>query len=71
MSKLYDKNRRPACDYCVHGKPAPDADAVLCSRKGIMSPSSSCSWYKYDPLKRKPKPKMIINTNYTPEDFEL
>lgn len=71
MKKIFRKDLRPACDYCVHGRPAPDANAILCVKHGIMDPGSSCHSFRYDPLKRTPKPKAKIHTEFKPEDFEL
>ncbi len=71
MKKIFRKDIVPACDYCLHGRPAPDADAVLCVKHGIMQRNSSCRQFKYDPLKRAPKPKARIQTDFKPEDFEL
>lgn len=71
MKKITRKDICPACDYCAHGRPAPDAKAVLCVKHGIMDPGSSCRSFHYDPLKRTPKPKAKIYKDFTPEDFEL
>lgn len=71
MAKLYNKNIQPACEYCRFGRPAPDADAILCVKKGILRPDSSCGSFRYDPLRRKPKPKAKIYKGYSPDDFKL
>lgn len=71
MANLYNRELPPRCEYCLHGRPAPDADAVLCVKRGIMRPDSSCSKFRYDPLKRVPKPKAKVNNDFGPEDFKL
>ena len=55
-SKLLNKKSiPPACEYCTRGSGAPDGKTVLCPKKGVMQKDSSCSAFRYDPLKRKPK----------------
>lgn len=71
MSRILGKNHKPACGYCRHGRLSPDKDSVLCVKKGIMQPDSSCFSFKYDPLKRRPGRKPVINTDFSPEDFKL
>ena len=71
MGKLFNKNQEPACEYCRHGRLSPEKNTVLCIKKGIMQPSSSCSSFKYDPLKRRPRRKPVLNGAYSPEDFKL
>ena len=70
-SKLLNKKDiPPACEYCSRGSCAPDGRTVLCSRKGVMQKSSSCSRFRYDPLKRQPKlPNQL--PQFDPSDFEL
>lgn len=55
--------------YCARGQAAAD-NTVLCPRRGVMQPYSSCRKFKYDPLKRQPdfKPN---NMTFKPEDFML
>jgi len=67
---LNKENISPACAYCLHGKLSPDRQSVLCIKKGVLLPTSSCKKFIYDPLKRQPQrlpkiPKM------NPEDFAL
>lgn len=71
MAKVFREDIVPACDYCIFGRPAPDADAVLCVKHGIMDTASSCRSFKYDPLKRAPRPKPQINRDFDPYDFEI
>jgi len=68
---LYNSDIPPRCEYCRHGRPAPDADAILCVKQGIMLPSSSCSKFKYDALKRKPRKAPKLFTDYDPDEFKL
>ncbi|MEG0979594.1 MAG: hypothetical protein RR911_04220 [Oscillospiraceae bacterium] len=70
MQRLINTDISPACEYCYLGRLSSDNCSVLCSRNGVMSPSSSCRHFKYDPLKRHPKrtPKL---REYSKEEFEL
>lgn len=70
MQRLYNNKISPACEYCNFGRLSADLESVLCSKNGVMSPSSSCRKFKYDPLKRRPKraPKLM---EFSKEDFEL
>lgn len=71
MGNLLGKKQKPACEYCQHGRLSPEKDSILCIKKGIMQLNSSCSSFKYDPLKRKPRRKPVINSDFSPEDFKL
>lgn len=68
--KLFNNDIIPKCEYCLHGKLAPGGEEILCIKMGIMSLSSSCKKYKYDPLKRQPK-KMPQLPQFEKKDFEL
>ena len=67
---LLNPKIQPACAYCAVGKLSCDETTVLCTKKGVMQPDSSCRAFRYDPLKRVPraKPKM---QEYTAEDFSI
>ena len=58
------------CANCLHGRHTPDADGVLCVKKGVMLPYSSCRKFEYDPLNRTPARPVSLE-EYTIEDFEL
>lgn len=60
----------PKCEYCVHARPSPDGETVLCPKKGVMEKDSKCRKYKYDILKRRPKKKPKLQ-EFSAEDFEL
>lgn len=64
------ENISPSCAYCLNGKPSPDGETVLCSKKGVVAKDFSCRKYKYDILKRTPKraPKL---QSFTEDDFKL
>ena len=69
-SNLFSKEISPACQYCQYGFLTRDGKSVLCEKKGVMSPDSSCHKYRYAPLKRIPKrPKPLPKMD--PSDFEL
>ncbi len=67
---LSKKKYSPKCANCFYGRTPKDNSDVICEKKGFVSPDDSCRHYKYDPLKRVPQ-KIVINTGFTPEDFEI
>jgi hypothetical protein len=70
-SKLLNKNAYEAiCRNCRHGRLSPDEESVLCVKKGIVEPDSKCMKYSYDPLKRRPMKKLLIE-KADPSEFEL
>ena len=68
--KLLGENITPKCQYCLFGVPAPDGNAVLCTKTGVSDKDASCKKYRYDPLKRVPRaaPEML---SFTADDFSL
>lgn len=58
------------CLNCIHGRHTPDADGVLCVKKGVMFPNSSCRKFEYDPLNRTPA-RPLVFSEFSAEDFEL
>ena len=50
---LFQKKIEPRCAYCAHGRTL-NEDQVACPKRGIMSPSSHCRSFQYDPLRRVP-----------------
>lgn len=68
---LFRKKIEKSCLYCVHGA-ALDEEAVLCCKRGVVSPNIKCRKFRYDPYKRiPPKPKQPNFDQYTEEDFVL
>ena len=53
--KLFGNGVEPTCGYCCFGSFASDGAAILCEKKGVVSPYYSCRKFRYDPLKRVPK----------------
>lgn len=69
--KLFESNIEPRCAYCAKGAPL-DGEAILCSKRGIVSPGSSCGSFRYDPLKRvPPRPAALDLSKLSDEDFRL
>ncbi len=57
------------CLYCENSIPLMDGDDnVLCSKKGVVKEDHRCRKFSYDPLKRKPAPKINIPS---PEALDL
>ena len=68
---LFQKDIEPRCAYCQRGAQLED-DKILCVRKGVVSPGSSCRRFKYDPLKRVPPPPVLPDfSKLKDEDFSL
>ena len=69
--KLFQKDVTPRCAYCAKGAPL-EGDQILCARKGVVSPSSSCAAFSYDPFKGvPPKPARLNTDKLKQEDFSL
>lgn len=68
--KLYGEAVEPACEYCAHGRPSKDGKSILCERHGVLPPDYRCRRFRYDPLKRKPRPAPEL-PRFSPEDFSL
>lgn len=58
------------CKNCAHGRHTPDGDGVLCVKKGVMLPFSSCRKFEYDPLNRTPAQPVDFG-GYSAEEFKL
>lgn len=68
---LFRRKIPRSCSYCVHGVKLDDA-AILCIKRGIVSPDKKCRKFSYDPCKRTPpRPKAIDFNKYNPDDFSL
>lgn len=68
---LFQKKIEPRCAYCDRGRSL-DAAQVVCPKKGVMSSTSSCHAFRYDPLKRTPpRPVRADFGRLTDEDFKL
>ena len=59
----------PKCEYCVHSALTLD-ETCFCSIKGVVPPDFACRKYEYTPLKRTPKPQVVIS-EYSEEDFSI
>ena len=68
--QFFGKNISPSCSYCEKGERAADGETILCERKGVVSPLSSCRRFKYDPLKRVP-PSAPVLPKFQASDFSL
>lgn len=68
--KLFDKDMKKSCAYCVHGKKSEYSDDVFCIKRGVTTADDYCRKYKYDPLKRTPDTE-AIDKDYKAEDFSL
>jgi len=68
--RLFNPNIEPCCAYCEHGTLTKDGQAILCRRRGVMLPGSSCRKFTYDPILRIPSrpPKL---PKFDAEDFSL
>ncbi|HPZ00203.1 MAG TPA: hypothetical protein PLS28_01895 [Clostridiales bacterium] len=71
MQPVFNPKITPACKYCSVGKLSPTGKEVLCVKRGIMLPDSSCKRFQYDPLKREPDRKPKLKKEYKEDDFRL
>lgn len=68
---LFQKEIEPRCAYCAKGAPL-DGGRILCAKKGVVEPGSSCGRFRYDPLKRvPPKPAVPDFSKLSDDDFRL
>lgn len=67
---FFGKHIAPSCQYCRLGEKAADGQTILCAKKGIVSPMSSCRKFSYDPLKRIPNVLPDL-PEYTEAEFSL
>ena len=67
---LFENKIDPRCTYCRHGAPLEDGQ-IICPKRGIVSPGSSCGAVKYDPLQRVPPRPVAPKLDLPQEDFEL
>lgn len=54
------------CKYCEKASSLSDPDQMLCSKAGVVSAGSSCRAFRYDPLKRVPKIKVLPEAEPAP-----
>lgn len=70
-SMLFQKKVEPRCAYCAKGATLEEG-RILCSKKGVVSPSGRCGAFKYDPFRRvPPKPAKLDTSKLKDEDFRL
>lgn len=68
---LFRKGIDRYCSYCIHCTKLNDSQ-VLCIKHGVVSASSQCPKFRYDPCKRIPgKTKALDFSKYDKEDFSL
>ena len=67
---LFEEKIDPRCVYCGRGKPLEDGQ-IICPKRGVVSPGSSCGAFKYDPLKRVPPRPCAPKIALSDADFEL
>lgn len=68
---LFRKKIERSCLYCAYSTKLDDAQ-MLCTKKGVVSVTSQCRKFRYDPFKRVPsKPKALDFSKYDEDDFSL
>lgn len=67
---FFNKDIPPACAYCLHGHQSEYTDEIFCVKRGVTSPQDSCKRFRYDVLKRTPRPT-VQKGDFSPEDFAL
>ena len=67
--KTGDEALERACAYCIYSALLDDEENVLCRKKGVVDAGFCCRKFRYDVLKRKPRPLPIPEID--PEDLLL
>ncbi len=68
---LFAKTIEKRCDYCQRGTVLGE-NKIMCIKKGIMTPGSSCRKFRYDPFKRiPPRPALPDFSRLKDSDFTL
>ncbi len=68
---LFDQNLEPSCSYCKYGNIIGEEE-IICLKKGALTLPNSCRKFTYDPLKRIPAQKMLLDLDeFQKDDFEL
>ena len=71
MSWLFQNKIEPRCAYCSRSRVLND-EQVICEKKGVMSTTSHCRAFQYDPLRRTPpRPAKVEFSDLKDEDFSL
>jgi len=60
----------PKCKYCDNSTMLDDSSFLICANRGVVETDYSCKKFKYNPLKRAPKPEPKLQ-QFNKEDFEL
>ncbi len=68
--KLFGNKKEPRCETCAHGKLSANGESVLCVQGGALPLTHSCRHYQYDPLRRTPKRRPLLE-EYSAADFAL
>lgn len=66
---LFEEKIDPRCVYCRRSV-ALDNDSMVCPKRGVVTPGSSCPRFRYDPLKRVP-PRPAAPRTSQEADFSL
>lgn len=70
---IFRKDIERYCYVCQHSRPLGDEeDKLLCPKKGIVMANYCCRHFDYDPFKRTPPKKVLLDTSrFSDEDFVL
>ena len=58
------------CAFCEHASPLIDDSEMLCFHRGVVGKRFTCRKFIYDPLKRKPRRKIIEEPEQLSIDFD-
>ena len=67
---LYGKDIVPSCGLCERGTPLSGGEEVLCPKNGVVACGYRCRRFKYDPLKREPRPRLTL-PKFDQKDFSI
>lgn len=70
---IFRKDIEKYCILCRHSRPmGEEEDQLLCPKRGIVVPNYCCRHFSYDPLKRMPPQKSVLDfSRFSDEDFTL
>lgn len=58
------------CAFCEHATSLQTDGQMLCARRGIVEGGYVCRRFRYDPLKRNPRPSAPL-LSFSDEDFDF
>ena len=68
---MFSKKTEKRCIYCERSVKIDDNNSI-CIKHGVVSNGYNCKSYRYNPLKRVPPAKAVLNAGkYSAQDFTV